>query len=583
MKINFEDITFRNILSFGHKPTTINFKNGLNLITGKNGSGKSTALLDALCFCLYGKPYRDINIDKIINRKNKKDVEVTVKFSTNKDSYEITRGIKPKKFIIKKNNTTQKKLSSTKLNQEEVDKILGIDHKLFKQIISLSINHNEPFLSLGVAKKREILDQIGRIDIFASMLKQIKSEIKDLKIKIGIKEKEVLFSDNHITNEKKRIEDIKKTKKNFDKDRQKDLDGIDDKISTYQTKLDEIKSEGKITKIGTVLKDTRPELQEQKTKHTEDIAEQKYIIKQAVKDKDFLESNDVCPTCNAEFKDKDSELQSLIASKLNAETKIEMSQKELDIINESITRIEDNINEVRDIKLKLASLKDKFINIQSEIKELKDRRTDIVSRKFDIDIDAMDKGYEEYLTNHKVNKSELDELKDEFDIAVSVSEVLSDTGIKSYVLEQLIPILNYNINEYLRLFDLSVSIEFDKFMEVIIKTLNGHGEDESYYAFSEGEKKRIDMAILLSFIGVTKSLANWNCNLLVIDELLDSSIDDDGLEKLIESLESMVNDSGNLGVYIISHRMKKEYSNQFNSLIEVKKNSNEFSEIRSIK
>ena len=160
--------------------------------------------------------------------------------------------------------------------------------------------------------------------------------------------------------------------------------------------------------------------------------------------------------------------------------------------------------------------------------------------------------------------------------------MLSDSGIKSYIFEQLIPILNDNINRYLNIFNLPIYLEFGDDMSDSIKTINNFNESVTYYSFSEGEKKKIDMAILLSFIDVTKKIANWNCNLLIIDELLDSSIDEAGLDKLLLSLSGMVDEDDDLGIYIISHKFKKEYKQYFNKMIEVKKSSDGFSKMSYI-
>lgn len=578
-------MTFRNILSFGNKATTIKFDNGLNLITGKNGSGKSSALLDTMAFGLYGKPYRSINLENLINRKNKKNLEVSITFSINENTkYEIIRGMVPKNLVIKKNGVKVKQLSSKALNQDEIDKIIGIDYKMFKEIISLSINHNAPFLDLPAAKKREIIEQIFNINIFADMLKEVKNEIKDNKLKISIKEKEIAFGEENLNSEQKRIEDITKTKNNFDNNKKEDIANIDKKLNEYATKLTNLKTEATRLKTETETKletETNIEtLKNDKKTLTEKIAENKYIIKQSDKDIEFLENNDVCPTCKSEFKNKSEELQSLKNNKNSAQQQINEDQKKLDDINLEITKIEKKIQQDRESALKIKLIKTQYADTKKEIEETKIKKEAILAREFTIDINSIVSGYDKKKLELDLNKSELEVSTEEQNINLSVVDVLSDSGIKTYVFEQLIPILNYNINEYLKLFDLSVVIEFDKFMEASIKILNGYEENASYYGFSEGEKKRIDMAILLSFIGVTKSIADWNCNILVIDELLDSSIDKEGLDTLLDSLKSMIKSIGNLGVYIISHRMEKEYSDQFKSLIQISKDFSGFSQIK---
>lgn len=588
MNIRFIEMTFKNILSFGNTPTTINFKNGLNLITGKNGSGKSSALLDTLSFCLFGQPYRKIKIEELINRQNKKKTSVSCKFIINeKNTYEIIRGIKPSILTITENDKPLKLLSSKKLNQEEIESKIGINYKLFKQIISLSINHNEPFLDLSTPKKREIIEHIFDMDIIATMLKEIKIENKETKARKNILENTLILLKENITSEKIRIEELIKTKKTFEKTKQNDINDIIEKINTYTEELKKIKLEGK--SISKELKET-PEYDTIKIRTRRDtinktINESEVEIRNCNKNIKFLEKHSICPTCKSTINENYRQIQ---LKELNANKKIHKdiiieSEKKLNEIDKKIT-LYSNANEKKNIlKYKIKTLKDKFNNITSEIKELENKKEDIKKREFNININKIKKEYEEKKKEHNNNQNIYNKTVDEIDLNLKLIDMLSDTGIKSYIYEQLIPILNYNINQYLQLFELPVALEFDKFMEVNIQSLNTHTNNVSYYCFSEGEKKRIDMSILLSFIGVTKSIANWNCNLLIIDELLDSSIDEDGLSKLLESLENMINELENLGIYIISHRLKKEYFNQFNTLIEVGMDRYKFSDIKYLK
>jgi len=588
MKLTFESAEFKNILSFGNKVTKIEFNNGLNLITGNNGSGKSSALLDTLSFCLFGQPYRKIKIDDLINRYNRKNLEVTYTFLINDNKYVLTRGLKPKKLSITKNGIPVKILSSKGLTQDEINKIIGINYNIFKQIISLSINHNEPFLKLPLPKKREIIEQIFSIDVFAGMTKIVKNEIKDLKVKIGISNNTITLLTQSIKEDDERIKELEETKKRFEDDKKNEIKDVDVEIRQYKNKLIEIKENGK--RLAEDLKklkpiDNREELNSKKESIISKIAEYKLKVKNSEDDIEFLESHDVCPTCNNKISNeyKKSQIKNLSEIKTKNELSIELYEEELKVINDDIEDIEQDIYKYEVKKSNVQTLKDKAKDIQSRLTSYENRRKTIEDRTFDFDIAKA----KEDLKNKKQQFSDIQArvAQEEQDLNYRniVVKALSDTGIKSYVFEEMIPILNYNINEYLTLFELPIVIKFDKFMEENIKVVNIGLENVSYYCFSEGEKKRIDMSILLSFIAIKKSLATWNCNLLVIDELFDSSIDEVGLEKLIESMNNMIDDENNLGIYIISHRLKKEYFSQFESLIEIQKKGNGFSTIKYLK
>jgi len=591
MLIEFKTLTFKNILSFGNKETTIDFTQGLNLVTGANGSGKSSAILDTLSFCLYGKPYRTINLDELVNRKNKKGLEVTCDFVVDsKVHYRITRKAGPTKLTVW-SNTTGKEftdedelelLSSKRLNQSEIDKIVGINYKLFKQIISLSINYNKPFLSGKAGEKRDIIEQIFNIKVFGEMLKLVKKETSDIRIDMEINHKTLALLKENIKGIRRRLKELTEAKDNFTENKQKDLENSKQKIADIRKNIKtvEMKTKKKTKILDKGTKFNIDDMREKREYLISKINECEYKIKTAVKTSKSLNKNQICPMCNTEITEE---------HKLSEETRLSqiIEDSELKIDEYKIIR-----NEIEtDIKVAEQEASD-IVTVQHDIKRLNDNkkmldesleeniknRTEIKSRKLNIDIETIqtecDTKVDEYKIIHKEYKK-LGETVHNNDIA---SNILSENGIKSYLFKKLIPILNKNINDYLTLFELPINLQFDEYMDETIKSAGMSESDFSYYSFSEGEKKRIDMAILLSFINITKTLANWNCNLLIIDELLDSAIDETGLEKLLRSLKNMTYDS-NTCIYIISHRLQQEYLPQFKQQIKVEKNSNGFSKV----
>jgi len=306
MLVEFHTLTFKNILSFGNKETTINFNKGLNLVTGANGSGKSSAILDTLSFCLYGKPYRKINIDEIVNRKNKKSLEASCVFNCDNDTYKIIRGLNPNNLQVFKNDEELQLLSSKRLNQNEIDKIIGLEYKLFKQIISLSINHNKPFLAEPIDKKRDIIEQIFNIKIFGEMLKYVKKENSDIKVDGDIKVKTINILKENIKGMRKRIEELNNAEKNFSENKKNDLENIDTKLNQIKSDIKKLKS--KISENEKELESsdisTIEDLKTQREDILKNINECEYKIKNSKKTIKSLTQHTICPTCNTEISEE---------------------------------------------------------------------------------------------------------------------------------------------------------------------------------------------------------------------------------------------------------------------------------------
>jgi len=588
MRVIFKKLIIQNLLSFGNSEVTIDFTKGLNLITGKNGSGKSSALLDAISFALYDKPYRKINKTELINRKNKKNLKVSCEFEVNGTPYKIVRGLKHSdvdlEFYI--DNVKQDILSAKSLSQEQIEKYIGVDYKLFKQVISLSINHNEPFLTLPSQDKRELLEKFFNIDVIASMLKKAKDEQKNIKIKKDMVSHSVDMLADVLRSDKKNIQEWEESKNNFDSDKHTELLDIKNKIHINKGNLKKLKSDGLIKKTEldalekidiTVLQNEKESISKNKNSAEIDIRNAEKILK-------ALNEYDVCPTCQTKLTEEHKNLEVNIQEKIisDAKSNITIYDDELLAIKSKIVDAQKNQNIEQEIKYAMKDLKTQYMNIESQIEKLTADKDKVTNRQFMINIQTKKEEYSNKLKEYKSNKDELGALQSKLSMYDKIIDILSDKGIKSYIFEQLIPVLNKSINHYLNIFELPVYIEFDNTMKDSIKTTTNFNSIVKYASFSEGEKKKIDMAILFSFIDVTKKIANWNCNLLVIDELLDSSIDDNGLEKLLESLERMSAEDSEMGIYIISHRFKSEYKHFFSSMVEVSKNKDGFSKIVEI-
>jgi DNA repair exonuclease SbcCD ATPase subunit len=585
MVLRFNKVKFSNILSFGAAETEFLFTKGFHLIVGINGSGKS-ALLDAISFCLFGQPYRKIKIKELINRKNRKGLTVTCEFTIdNQIEYSITRQLKPDKITIIKNGEELDLLSSKKLNQDEIDKITGINYQMFKQIISLAVNYNRPFLALPAMEKRDIVEQIFNIKIFGQMLKIHKINNTDLKFKSELNDRSISIYEENIKSMRKRLKESKEASDNFQKNKENDLKNlqirIDSKLKDKNDLNNKIFLNNEMIKSFETYEDL-DELKEQRDNLTNKINEKEYNIKTYNKNISLLsKSTGACPLCNTAMTDdlKEKEILRLKSIILKIENTLEtliINKDELEnkihIKEQSKTKKEQIDNDNKKFQDQINMIDDDLIHFQISKNEIEERilnlNIEAISAEFDMKVN-------EYRNVWKENQNIKIKLKNN-DI---VTDILSENGIKSFLFKKLTPILNAKVNKYIQLFDLSVRIEFDEFMNERISNIENLKKEVSYYSYSEGEKKRIDTAILLAFIDITKAICNWQSNVIIFDELLDSAVDSNGLEKMIDCLKQIAQ-VDSLCAYVISHRLQD--ANGFSSRYEIIKDSYGFSKIAKI-
>lgn len=585
MVVKFKSLTFQNILSFGATPTTIEFEHGVNLISGKNGSGKS-AILDALSFCLFGQPYRKIKIKELVNRRNKKNLKVTCEFVVDeRDKFTITRTMNPDTIEILKNDKELELLSSKRLNQEEIDKIIGINYQMFKQVISLAVNYNKPFLSLQLHEKREIIEQIFNIVVFGQMLKYLKKNNVEIKTKNEINDRTIKFLEEHLKSLRRRVMEMTDAQTNFQTNKEKDLQEIDGRIRQYMSERIAIDQEIENLTINIDATNYDEEKLKQLKKDRDAVIklinENEFSIKSSKEMLNLLEQNTVCPMCKTEITQdhKDKEIKRLTSDINERNKNIKEAKTQRVEIEKEISRQETWLHELNDYKIKKENLQEKLTIIEREMTSAEERRNEVLNREIDFNLESLVQEFEDKKKEYKNLWNETKSIKKTLKNNDIVQSILSESGIKAYFFKKLIPILNTKVNEYIKLFELPVILHFDELMNEKITNLENLRSEISYYAYSEGEKKRIDMSILLSFISITKIISNWNCNLLIIDELLDSAIDEGGLEKLVGSLKNMSYDSKDLSIYIISHRLQQDYSTHFKNSLQIQKNSNNFSEI----
>ena len=573
MFVQFNKLRFKNILSYGNNFTEIDFSNGINLIRAPNGSGKST-ILDALNFVLFGKPFRNIKLNRLINRINEKNLVTEIEFNIGFDKWKIVRGLKPTIFEIYKNDQVLDKLSSKKLNQAEIDKLLGINQKLFKNIVGVAVTNNKPFLSMPIWEKRELIENIFNIDVLAEMSKEVKRRktLEQSEEKLKITESSAL--EKQINDNKKYISDMTQYIANFNTNNENDKANV---ISRIDELKNIISKNQKNIKVAT---DKIIELQE-KTKVEPDTNAYSKTIKslgisenekkRIQKTLDQLKDNPLCPMCGSELSGEHAkkhikELTEEIDRLTN--TVIPKLKSEEDAYKALKKEYDANIAMIRNIEMRKSQEELSLKNSNGEINQCNKKLEEIDKRQCPFNLD-------EYKEKVKTLNEQLDELKKvitglthQIEIDKELIDILGDDGIKVYFFRKLIPILNQNINSYLKKFELPICLEFDEQMQETI--INGRSDME-YDQFSGGEKTRIDMSVLLSFFNISRIISNWSCNLLFIDEILDGGIDKNGIEQFLATLYNIVSDNEKkLGIYLVSHKID-DVKIEINKTIEIKK------------
>jgi DNA repair exonuclease SbcCD ATPase subunit len=533
--IFFKTLKFKNFLSTGNYFTEINLcRNTNTLVVGSNGAGKST-MLDALCFVLFGKAFRNINKPQLVNSINQKDCLVECNFSIGNKDFRIVRGMKPNVFEIYIDGDLLNQDAASKDYQEHLEKvILKLNYKSFTQIVILGSASFTPFMQLSAADRRAIIEDLLDIQIFSTMNNVLKEKISNnkdeiLNVKNTVEKKEALLElqQEHVNKLQQNNTDL------IDK-KQQEIDATQSQIINLQRVGLEL-SEKVLSLQNSILdkeptENTSKKLFQYETKIETNLSKHK-------KDKDFFCNNDSCPTCKQVIQEEFKREQIR-----NLEDKEDQLKKGLDQISLQIKSTQDRLKEIntvtkqiQDLQIQTASnsmsINQSMVYIQKLNKEIQSLKNDTK----DIEKDETKlKMIQEEIRNLEETKKALIEDKNYLETA---SILLKDTGIKTKIIKQYLPVINKLVNKYLTSLDFFVNFNLDESFKETIKSR--HRDEFSYASFSEGEKQRIDMALMLTWRAVAKLKNSSNTNLLILDEVFDSSLDTNGTEYLMQILHML--------------------------------------------
>lgn len=556
MRVDFEYIKFRNFGSYGNNFTQYNFTTGLYNLFGAIGQGKST-VLSALYFCLYGKTFK-VNISELINDINESNLETECKFSIGLDKYVIKRGLKPGYITVEKNNLDIDSLSRKKLIQEEIDKILGMNSDMFKSIVGLSVQNNTPFCTMTKPEKRNTFDNLFGMVVFSELMKETKNEMSLLRTDNEVFKRSMVLYEQSLRETNDQVKSLERINKESDENNKKEIEEIKEKAELIRDDAKElVKTLDKNKKELEELKKSHSEKYNELSSYTviEDLQMLEREIAIIKHQENTLKNTDVCPTCLTvvtnehkqkhfnEFSEKLYVLNEKKTNLLEIKKEFEIKKREFENINYSIKELEYNNKNILE-KIKECSYRIKDFEKQIEKKSEKTQK---------VDVESLKKSFENKVEEYKNLKTKISDNNEEIVIGNALADILSDTGVKAYFMDKMLPWLNYKVNEYLDRFDFSVRITINSSLNEVIETISGNTRQRSYHSFSGGERKIIDVSIWLSFIDCVKMFLNWNANLLFIDELFDEGTDSETIEKIINSLGTMTTDK-NMNITLISHK-----------------------------
>ena len=563
--IVFKKVRYRNFISTGNYYTEIDFQKSSNtLIVGSNGAGKST-MLDALCFTLFGKAFRSINKPQLINAINQKDCVTECEFDIGNKKYKIIRGIKPNIFEIYQDGDLLNQDAASRDYQEYLEKfILKLNYKSFTQIVILGSASFVPFMQLSASDRRSIIEDLLDIQIFSTMntvLKEKMSGNKDHVVennsKLQIVEAKIEIQNTHI--------------KSIQKTNDEKVEEYDNQIKLYNTDILELQEKIQQTSNSINILQTdvenKIEVEARLKKFTKLESQIENNLSKYRADISFFEQNDNCPTCKQEIAlgFKEQQIKENNDRVTEIESGLKVLEEKLLAEQERLNEITVKQKEIQKLQISNATNTTSITETNKYIAKLKSQIESLKSNKDNLD--AENTKLNELNNELEVILQKKKELIDEKTYYEAASSLLKDTGIKTKIIKQYLPVINKVVNKHLATFDFFVNFNLDESFKETIKSR--HRDAFSYESFSEGEKQRIDMALMLTWRTIAKLKNSANTNLLILDEIFDSSLDANGTEYLMNILH-MLED---VNLFVISHK-GDILQDKFRSVIKFEKVNN---------
>jgi len=547
MALQFKTIRWCNFLSTGSQFTEVKLDTSpTTLIVGENGSGKST-ILDALCYALFNKAFRDVNKPQLCNSINGKGMVVEVEFCIGSKEYKIVRGVKPNLFEIYLNDVLINQDAAARDYQKYLeDHVLKLNYKSFTQIVILGSASFTPFMQLPTAHRREVIEDLLDIKIFSVMNDALKEKQAGLKVKLTDLDNKIELGKSKVKLQQSYIATLEQDKQKKSKEIEETISHSNNQIELFTANVDSVSSLVETLKE-TITDNAECELKEKQLLSLAGKLESK--LEKIKKEVSFYHDNDTCPTCSQTL-DEDFKSETI---QCHNETLAEVEHA-IDDIKSQIQGIQHRLQEIRTVKDSIADNNDIIITNnnfiiaeQNYIRKLEKEIQGTATSAANIDEEkAKLKVIAKEVVSASEEKSVLIEERHYLDIA---GLLLKDTGIKTTIIKQYLPVINKLVNKFLQVLEMFVHFELDETFAEVIKSR--HRDTFSYASFSEGEKARIDISILLAFRTIAKMKNTANTNLLIMDEIFDSSLDINGTDFVMNLLNTLGDDSN---VVVISHR-----------------------------
>ena len=506
--IIFEKIRWKNFLSTGNSFTEVNITDAQShLVVGANGAGKST-MLDALCFVLFNKPFRKISKSQLVNSINERETAVEIEFRIGGTNYHVIRGIKPNVFEIYRNGNLLDQEAAQKDTQKYLEQsILKFNFKSFTQVVILGSSTFVPFMQLGASVRREVIEDLLDIQVFSKMNNILKDRMKDARETLKDCDHQLAMAERNVSSQQKTIDNMEKMSGAHKEKMQKRIGEINIRMEENHDEVDEF------TKKISRMKDIQLEYEEMKEMRTKIQSN----LDKAERDLKFYWENDECPTCNQVVADKTAMID-------GAQKRQKRFMEGLNVITNSLNRGNTQIKELKAYADTINANNHEFRALQNEMNQLlKDVNAETPN------IDAEKEILKQYRDTNLAIATDCAEVHKEHDNLKVVGTLLRDSGIKSKIISKFVPIINKSINKYLQKMDTFFNFTLDDEFNEVIKSR--YRDDFSYASFSEGEKQKIDLSLLFTWRDIAKLKNSAATNLLILDEVFDSSLDDQATDE----------------------------------------------------